>query len=314
MSLPDDDGDEMTAPALRDQEIEAYLAGEAIDAAGPLLAAFAGDVATVASQPAPPPDPAVLGRFLSRSSSRRPAPVELAARPTPSPAVVADPYTSPPLYSVPTALAPRPAPLRPVVAPLRRRAGVGAAVALAAALSAASVAVAGTTDSLPDPAQRVFATVVEAVTPFEVPRPAPSKPASGTRTGIDTVRPPTTATPARPGSTPGRSPAQPGPPVEPGDPSSTGNAGPPGPPFGSGSANPPGLTLQPGNPVSGRPGAGGSGPPSNQGPASPSPPAPPSGAGRTGDAGPPAGVGGRPADPGPGRAPTSTLPAPAGRR
>jgi len=210
---------------------------------------------TAASGPAPQPGTA-LRAFLGEPGAEA-APPPGATQPLP-----ASPFRQSRTVTAPPASAGR----SDNVIPLFRRLRPAVGIAAAAAVAAVALSVAGTTGTLPEPAMRAVAWVVEAVTPFELPEPARKQ--SGPE-GIPDP-PVSTMPPARPAETPPgqdvtsdqpatTKPATPGPSVPPG----IGAGQPPGPGADQGRQTPgaPSVPLGPLPPVGvAPPGAGGSSP------------------------------------------------------
>jgi hypothetical protein len=138
---------------------------------------------------------------------------------TPNTTGPANPW--PTAWTAPATPTPTSAPARPgqgrpepsgTVIPFRRRPRLGTILGAAAAAAAAVISVAGSTGSLPAPAQRAFVRVVEAVTPFQVPEPGPrtTVPAPVTTTTIAADQ--ATAEPGPLAGVPGPPAGVPGPP------------------------------------------------------------------------------------------------------
>lgn len=224
MSRPGDDVGDMGMTELPDEAIEAFFLGEAHGAweQDEGLVGLVDEVMTAASGPAPHPGPA-LHAFLGEPGAEA-APPPGATQPRP-----ASPFRQPGTVTAPPASAGR----SDNVIPLFRRLRPAVGVAAAAAVAAVALTVAGTTGTLPEPAMRAVAWVVEAVTPFELPEP------DGKQRGPEGVPDPPVSTvpPAPPAETlpPGRD-------VRPEQPAITRPATPgPSIPAGIGPGQPPGA-------------------------------------------------------------------------
>lgn len=232
MSPTDDYVDDMANEALTDAAIEAFFLGSPDPGweHEASLATLADDMTMALSGPTPIADHALLQLFWTA-----PTPAESA-----HPGVGADDDRRAP------------------VGFFRRRARLVVGAATGTAVALLSVSVAGATGVLPDPAQRVVARVVEAISPFELPRPAgpsggglPSpQDTGGTSSSVD-QQPGVNA----PGAPSGHADATPGS-VPPADPGSTGldragqtPASKSIPPFVPGAGTPP----NPSPPISGAP-------------------------------------------------------------
>ncbi|MCA1657131.1 MAG: hypothetical protein LC713_05410 [Actinobacteria bacterium] len=144
---------------LSDAAIEAFFTGVADPGweHDEALATLADDMALVMANPAPVADHALRQLFWE------------------TPAVADAPRTAPEAWNAVTHGNSRP------VGGFRGRLRVIAGAALGTALALSGVGVAGATGVLPAPAQRVVASVVEAVSPFELPYPGdhPRAPSGG---------------------------------------------------------------------------------------------------------------------------------------
>ena len=255
MSQRGDDQGGMGISDLPDEAVEAYFLGEAHDAweQDEALVGLVDQVMTAAGGPAPRPSPA-LRAFLGESDAEA-APPPGAAQP-----LAASPFRQPRTVTAPPANAGR----SDNVIPLFRRMRPAVGIAAAAAVAALALTVAGTTGTLPEPAMRAVAWVVEAVTPFELPE--PTRKQSGPEGVADP--PVSTVPPARPAQTP-----PPHQDVTSERPSTTKPATPgPSVPAGIGARQPPGLGADPGRQT----------PPGPSSPLGPLPPAgvvPPGGGG-----------------------------------
>ena len=209
MSAPSDHEHEMPNDTLIDEAIEAFFLGlpEPAWEQDASLATLADDVVVAMNAPAPVADHALRQLFWGI-----PAPAQTTAAPVPAWI----------------------APVAPVgdgrpVGGVRGRLRVIAGAALGAVLVLSGVGTAGAVGVLPAPVQRVVAGVVEAVSPFELPRPGDSPGPSGggattdgDRTGgqAPTGQQPAVSTPGassdRPQATPPASAPSPGPPAAPG--------------------------------------------------------------------------------------------------
>lgn len=145
-------------PELPDEAIEAFFLGDA-DVAweqDEALADLADQVLIAVTGPAPRPS-AALRAFLGE------APVVA------GPLAATPPQPASPAWSLGTAPVPPTRTDRSEhVIPLFRRLRLTVGIAAATAIAAASLAVAGTTGVLPEPAMSAVSWVVEAVTPFEL--------------------------------------------------------------------------------------------------------------------------------------------------
>jgi len=236
MSSPSDDVNEMPNHQLTDRAIEAFFAGSSDPGweHDESLAALADDMAMVMTAPAPVANHALRQLFWETPQVHETTRAAAAARNMPV-APIGD--------------------NRPVGG-FRGRLRLIAAAALGTGLALSGVGVAGATGSLPDRAQRVVASVVEAISPFEFPHPdghspAPSGGVAGsTGDGTGDQAP-----------TPGRQPAVVTPGPSSNDPSAPSSGPPPAPATGPGSR---GLDR------AGQTPAGQSVPPSVPGPGTPS--------------------------------------------
>jgi hypothetical protein len=187
----DDYVDEMGTPLLDDEAIEAFFLGTGQSSGGQnqALLTLAEDVLVAAGGPPPRPHGALLV-FLEDATPAASAAPALVAVPTLAPGA-----TTPwqPEAATRSASAYRCPNLRLLGSRrLRLTAGIAAGVGIAAA----SLTVAGTTGSLPDPAMRAIVRVVEAVTPFELAEPSTPPPST-----VPAPQPGTISTvPATPGA------------------------------------------------------------------------------------------------------------------
>lgn len=267
MSSSGDDLAGMGMTVLDDEAMESFFRGDANGAwaQDATLAGLVDQVHAAAAGPAPRPGPALLA-FLAQ-----PGPVSAATR-VATPAPVPWPSRSVP---APAARIDRRHDVGPFVRRLRLTVGIAVA-----GVAAAVLALAATTDVLPEPAMRAVSRVVEAVTPFELPGPAPvvTSPEHGPAATVPLATLPRPrpvyqdVTPSQPPSTeaPSRGPAQPpGPPASmpagvagsvppPGASASEGGGSPAAPPFGPG---PPAGVVPPAIDRRGPPSTAAAGPP-----------------------------------------------------
>jgi hypothetical protein len=154
------DMDEMPIPTLDDRALETLMSGAHSPQSGfDWLFPFVRELETASNEPAPVPTPALatlLGHGFGKGQ------VELS-----------------PTDGRVLRFVPRPAPAhrrtrKLLVGGRTERAGVGvvAKAAIGLALVAASASAAGAMGALPDPVQHAVATVVKAVTPFDIPDPS----------------------------------------------------------------------------------------------------------------------------------------------
>jgi len=157
MSPPGDDVNEMPNDQLTDGAIEAFFAGVADPGweHDESLATLAHDMAVVMSAPTP-----VANHTLRQLFWETPVATETTRAAAPA-------------WNLPVAHAGDDRP----VGGFRGRLRLIAGAALGTALALSGVGVAGATGSLPGPAQRVVASVVEAISPFELPHPGGHSPA-----------------------------------------------------------------------------------------------------------------------------------------